>query len=305
MIAIEVGNSATKVKTSKECLIFPSAIAEERGSMNLGLASPGVFEFEGINLLVGERAIAKANLIYSMDLEWLIKYTPLFCVHALKTAKCEDEDTVVVGLPPEYFFDHQERLRNRLYSFMVNGREYGFKRVMVMPQGVGSFADYCSKNPPLESDVSLLVDIGANTINMMLAHGEMIFPEDSAQFSRSGACIPAEAVISFLRGKDTTISQAQAHRILKSGNYGGEDITILSEIVPSFAQQVIDKTFNKYANYTLTRIILSGGGAELIKNHLPATHRLTSKICFIDDPLFSNVRGYYLAGLSRISEHKL
>lgn len=306
MLAAEVGFGTVKVKTSQGCFLFPSAVAEERGEMDFGKHIPGVYQYEGKSLLVGNGALSRANLIYVPTADWLLKYTPLFCFHAITKARCEHEDTIVVGLPPEYFIDYHDQLKQTLYSFSINDREHGFKRVMVMPQGVGSFADYCSKNPPAENEASLLVDVGSNTLNMMLANGEMVNPKESIQLSRSGACIPAKQVMAFLRRQDITISQIQAHQILKSGKYEGESIPILPEILKNFAERILDEVFSNYANHGLSRIIFSGGGAALIYNHLPKNHRFSSKFCFIDNPEFSNVRGYYLAGLSHlVVEHNL
>lgn len=305
MIAVEVGFSGVKVKNGSSLFSFSSAIVEEKGSMSFGIASPGVYDFEGRKLLVGNHALARAEQNYKLELEWLIETAPLFAFHALSLAHSENEDTIVVGLPPEYFFDNLERLRQRLSSFVMNGKQFSFKRVYVLPQGVGSFYDYCHLNPPADSDVSLLIDIGANTVNAMLAYGEMVMPEESVQFTRSGACLAAKEVIAILRSKDITISQSQAHQILKSGKYDGEDFEGLPDILNNFAQQTLNRIYNQYANHNLTRVILSGGGASLIKDYLPASHKFTKKFCFVDDPVYSNVRGYYLIGMSQMPEHNL
>lgn len=305
MIAVEMGFSTVKVMTGSESFNFPSALVELTGSMSFGTASSGVYEYEGRKLLVGDHALVRADQDYKLELEWLIETAPIFVFHALTLARRGNEDTVVVGLPPEYFFDNMNQLRQRLYSYVVNGKHYGFKRVYVVPQGVGSFYDYCNLNPPSEDDVSLLVDIGANTVNAMLAFGEMVVPEESTQFTRCGACIPAKEVIAVLRRRDTTISQPQAHQILKSGKFAGEDFVGLPEILRKFAQQTLDRIYNQYANHNLKRVIFSGGGAALIKEYLPSSHKFSNKFCFIDDPVYSNVRGYYLVGLSQIVEHNL
>ena len=305
MIAVEMGFSGVKVKDGTSLFSFPSAIVELTGNMSFGTSSPGVCTFEGRSFLVGDHALARPDQDYNLELEWLIEKAPLLAFHALTLAHRGNEDTIVVGLPPEYFFDNLDKLRQRLYSFEVNGKQCGFNRVYVVPQGVGSFSDYCSENPPAEQDVSLLIDIGANTINAMLAFGDMVTPEESVQFTRCGACLAATEVIAVLRGKDITIGQAQAHQILKTGKFDGEKIVELPDIIRRFAQRTLDKISSHYANYNLTRVVLSGGGAALIKNYLPESHKLSKKICFVDDPVYSNVRGYYLVGLSQIVEHNL
>ncbi|MBV5339814.1 MAG: ParM/StbA family protein [Deltaproteobacteria bacterium] len=305
MIAVEVGFSSVKVKHGNYVFSFASAIVEEIGSMSFGKFTPGVYEFERRRFLVGDRALVRPDQNYKLELDWLIEKAPLFVFHALALARCENEDTIVVGLPPEYFFGNMDRLRQRLSSFAINGKQYGFKRVYVMAQGVGSFYDYCNMFPPKESDNSLLVDIGANTINAMIAFGDEVSPEESIQFTRSGACIAAKEVIATLRSKDITISQSQAHIILKSGTHNGEPIDNIAAIISNFAQHTLDLIYNEYANHTLTRIILTGGGADLIKNHLPESHQLIRKLCYVNDPVYSNVRGYYLVGLSRVVEHNL
>jgi hypothetical protein len=271
--------------------------------MALGKSSPGVYEFEGRKLLIGDHARIRAEQEYQLELEWLLAAAPVFAFHALTLAHCENEDTIVVGLPPEYFFGHQDRLRQRLTSFVVNGRPYGFRRVYVLPQGVGSYYFYCSQFRPNKDDVSLLIDIGAYTLNSMLAIGEMVMPEESVQFSRSGACLPAMEVMAMMRRRDIIISQAQAHHILRTGQFDGEDIAGLPDILRRFAQQILDRIYNHYASHTLTRIILSGGGAALIRDYLPQSHRLAAKCRFVDEPEYNNVCGYHLVGQTMLAEH--
>jgi hypothetical protein len=139
----------------------------------------------------------------------------------------------------------------------------------------------------------------------MLAYGDEVTPEGSVQFTRCGACLAAKEVIAILRRKDLTISQAQAHQILKSGKYAGEDLDGLPEIIRSFAKLTLNRIYNQYANYDLTRVILTGGGAALINDYLPESHKFSKKFCFVSDPVYSNVRGYYLVGLSQMVEHNL
>ena len=304
MIAVEMGFSSTKVKSGSSLFSFSSAIVEQNSGMSFGTLSQGMYEFEGRKLLVGNRALARAEQDYKLELDWLIETAPLFAYHALTLAHRQNEDTIVVGLPPAYFLESFDRLRQRIYSFFINNKHCGFKQVFVVPQGLGSFLDYCSGNPPAESDVSLLVDIGANTINAMISYGEEVAPEGSTQFTRCGACLAANEVIAVLRSRDTTISPAQAHQILKSGTYNGEYLTDLPEILRRFARQTIDKLNIHFANHTFTRVILTGGGAALIKDYLPES-KLANKFCFVSDHEFSNCRGYYIVGLSQIAEHNL
>jgi len=100
--------------------------------------------------------------------------TPLAIAHAMTMMKCvpENERVVVLSLPPEYFKEYWPKLKERARSFVVNGQEYSFERVSIVPQGVGAFCDFISRNDIDDDEASLLVDIGANTVNMMIAQGE-------------------------------------------------------------------------------------------------------------------------------------
>ncbi len=296
MLALDLGFSAIKAKSDTGVFTCPSAVIDmSNSSMKTETASAGIYRFEGRTYLVGKKALLRPDQNYKLDIDWLIRMMPLMIAHTMTMMDIVEEDVLVVGLPPESFFDNHFRLKTRVQSFVVNQKEYRFKDVSVLPQGVGSYFDFCSKNDIDEDDANVLVDIGANTLNLMVTQGTRVMPEGSQQLSRQGACVAVEKVISVLRRHDIIKSHAQAHEILKTGKCEEYNLSLeLPDILKNFAEMVLNHVFNKFANYSLQKLIFSGGGANLIRNYLSKNHRFARISHFVDDSTFSNVRGYYL-----------
>ena len=129
--------------------------------------------FRGDRYLVGERALLETGSRYLRTVEELGEMYPLFVSACAQKAGLWQDDTLVVGLPYDYWKAEAAKDKkgvagaiDALQSSLmgIEGESaLNFGRVAVYPQGLGGIKAYLHDNPS-ESGNILAVDIGFNTV---------------------------------------------------------------------------------------------------------------------------------------------
>jgi plasmid segregation protein ParM len=219
---------------------------------------------------------------------------------------------LMVGLPVSTY--RNEELRNKLKVILTgthelpNGRTVIVDRVLVMPQPLGAFFEYAFDKgmfDTMRDQTNLIIDPGFFTFDWLLSAG--LTPIDARSDSvNRGMSAVIKAIAEAAKKKegwsaDTGMLTRMLDEHFRDGkpfivygnehnvdDYVGAGKGVINEAVAALANSVGDGA-------DIHNIILAGGGAMLyldaIKEKFPR-----HKILVMDNPVFSNVRGFQLAG---------
>ena len=211
---------------------------------------------------------------------------------------------LVVGLPLEHHKDKElvrdiKEMYHGIFEFkyvsgdIIQDVIYDIQEVYVFPEALGAFY---SLNEDMEDRDVLLIDIGGGTVNIALfSDGEF---EDSitiqegtndlyrqitnrANFENTGAAFEIEHILKYMKrgyikweGKKDNMEYTKA-------------------IIQDFADMVLNAIKGAFPLYKSYDIMLSGGGADLLKdsfsNHIEFT--------IVKDSIFANAIGFYNVGV--------
>lgn len=228
----------------------------------------------------------------------------------MATNPVEDIDLLVMNLPIRY--DTPERrellksiaIGNHTISISNNGRDFieksiNVRDILIKKQPFGSLCDMILDDFGDITDYEvaksfiIVVDIGARTMNILTLDGLEEQPHLTVQ-TNDGMFEAYNQVSSYLEHKfNTIIPEGKLPQIIRSKSMRGLDITPL-----------IDHAYRTHANNAISvldrilvdswgfvsGIVFTGGGAELLKNHLKEglSGRKVS-LTFLDR--FATVRG--------------
>lgn len=170
---------------------------------------------------------------------------------------------------------------------------YDVKEVLVFPEGLGAFY---SLNEDMDGRDVLLIDIGGGTVNIALfSDGEY---EDSitmqegtndiyrqitsrANYENTGAAFEVEHILKYMkRGK-----------IKWDGKT--DNMEYVDQIISKFSSDIENEIKGKFPLYKSYEIMLSGGGADLLKDGLD--RYLDFEV--IPNNIFANAIGFYNVGV--------
>ena len=237
-------------------------------------------------------------------------YRALF--HAgLLLSELDQVDLLVTGLPVNQYLN--EELRKRLQMQMQGEhqvtprRKIVVRKVKVVPQPVGGFADYVwdLRDPSSIADSRILViDPGFFSVDwVLISNGEL-------RRQSCGTCLEATSVILDQAATliadhyGVNVGRERLENILRNGQtilrVFGEQIDLspylntASEKIGAIVMTRLRESFRKeHASADL--VLLVGGGARLFEKAVGETFR-QSKLSLPDTPVFSNVRGFWRMG---------
>jgi len=309
VMATDLGYSATKVAVQGELFSFPSAVAvkPEMG----GIAGEiECYSFGGVPYLVGKEALLfSPNAVGGKSADTSVAYGPLFIAKAVNEARKrlgkewklsvlvvsvavnEFHKKITVPLPEggELTGEKAKLLEKRLKSFKVNGEEFTFDEVVVLPQGRGIWVDVG------KPDDALIVDIGFNTTDILrVQEGRIIY----ATGVNIGVMNLANYLKDILSAQGVEITTEKAERAIREGKVRIKGSLVpLEEIVPikTLKNLLIGRVFgiieeNRNLADALTElgeIIVAGGGGY----YVPEDYK-GYKIVVPEKPEYSNVRGF-------------
>ena len=292
VIAVDMGNY--NIKTNAY-VIFKSAYEEYD------------YKNEILNddlIVIGDRkyVIGKGEFDYTKVKSQKKNTLPLFLnalYKSLKGAEYADVD-VVVGLPLKQHQNKRivEEIKEKYqgvfeFKYVANNNVrdiiYNVNSVKVFPECLGAF--YSINEDMTNRDV-LLLDIGGGTVNIALfVDGEyedsttldfgtidiLNAISDKAKVGKEGANFSSEDIIKYMkRGKITW------DNIIDHMEY-------VDEIINKFSDRIINQIKAKFTLYKSYEIMLSGGGADMLKDQLSKSLDLT----ILDNNVFTNAIGFY------------
>lgn len=226
---------------------------------------------------------------------------------------------LVVGLPVASFKNKElsTKLKTALTGTheLPDGRTVVVDNVLVMPQPLGAFFEYAFENSMFETmrdQTNLIIDPGFFTFDWLLSEGLTINDQRSDSVNRGMSAVIGAVVEAAKKKEGWGAESGMLSRLLDEhfregkpfvvygkevnvGEYLGAGKSVINEAVAGMVNKVGDGA-------DIQNIILAGGGAQLyhaaIQDKFPR-HR----ILVMKDPVYSNVRGFQLAGEQRVIQH--
>lgn len=242
------------------------------------------------------------------DYKNLEYYAPLFLYHALKQID-DVPDIIVTGLSKAQIHN-SGYFQDALKVFDVDGKDYKFDEVYVLPQGAGSkiAIDKYGEHFPKAQDEFLGAttfvgcDIGFNTLDMFLVTDGKTSPSLFEGIEKEGvmkiATIVAKKVYE-LYGREIGLHEAQ--EILDTGTYRlrGQShsfVDFIKEIKEMYMRDLLKLIESKYGKILdkCDFVFVSGGGSYIFKStedkfiRVPESHNE-----------YYNAIGFYLWGMTR------
>lgn len=221
-------------------------------------------------------------------------------------------ELLMVGLPVSTF--RNEELRNKLKVILTgthelpNGRTVIVDRVMVMPQPLGAFFEYAFEKgmfDTMREQTNLIIDPGFFTFDWLLSAGLSPIDARSDSVNRGMSAVIKAIAESAKKKEGWTADTGMLTRMLDEhfrdgkpfmvygteynvDDYIGAGKAVINEAVSALANSVGDGA-------DIQNIILAGGGAILYRDAIQDKFP-RHKILIMDNPVYSNVRGFQLAG---------
>lgn len=305
-LVVDTGFSYTKVRivgTSAE-FKFPSVVAVHKPSaIDLGDAQD-IYDFDGKKYAVGANALMYDDKKYTRDIDYILDFSPLLVAHAMRLAGVADGTPceLIMGLPLKEFRGYREALIAKLREFSINGvqRQHTVK---VHAQGVGVLADYLAHGAPEPGENGYIVDIGFNTVIVLHYLDGKARSDGSTQYDQSGVSVAIkDLILAIKKEHDVDLDMLDGNDILASGilkaGYGQKiDIRpLIEKTMENYLDSLLMRIENEFDKYLkrADRLIIAGGGAHLIKKHLPAKYQ--GFVYIPGNPEFANVRGFAKLG---------
>lgn len=221
---------------------------------------------------------------------------------------------LVLGLPLNTFADNREKLTQRITgehllphtSHPESMRRVTIERVSVIVQPQGALVNFGTANAQaLKEGWVLVVDSGGGTLDWFVARGRQPNWQRSGAYPKSMlACAYAVADRINPTWRDTfeiieRIDQAIREK-RDSFTTGGTtyELDPHASAVEAVLKESVDKMVSRLGSMdNLDTILFTGGGAGVFHEFMSKRYPKLAKIMHIDsDPVFSNVKGFQVAG---------
>lgn len=317
VLGLDIGYGDVKVVIGDENQIshlfkFSSAIA--RAQKVSSIRDPRIIEItlpsgELDNVYVGPDALnlPSNQIIDIRDYQLLEAYAPAFIAKALEIAEVRNDeiDMMVCGLSVAQL-NMSGYFKERIKQFTVNGTNYKFEKIFLLPQGAGSklafdkFGDhYPQPRTTSTSQTYIGIDCGFNTLDMFYVTDGKTSPNLFEGIENAGVTKIAQNLQKAVKDqyqKDITVREAK--EILDSGHYKlrghiFDMKTVITEVCDSYTKEILELIEDRYGKVLdkCDFVCLLGGGAEIIKTTDPFFQVVRSK------SEFYNAIGFYLYGV--------
>lgn len=317
--ALDIGYGSTKLVMSHppgsdiQCKLFPS-VAPLAANLDL---SGGVIarrdtvlvQVHGNRFEVGPDSElvlnTHASRVMHENFSGTTEYLALFR-GALSYMGVDRIDLLVVGLPVSSLSAKAGDLKQRLEGThpVAGGKTMTVRKILVLGQPLGGFIHYSLTHglySQFRETKNLVIDPGFFTVDWILAKGIQPIPQRCGSFAggmhsvlrRVAQAISEEYQVNF----DDYGVLDQALRGEKLRLFGNDVDTV--KYIPQ-AKPAVEEAVNAIVNSVgdgrdIDSIVLVGGGAPFFRTAIE--HRFPShRVWLVPDPVFSNVRGFQLAG---------
>ena len=259
---------------------FPSMIAITK--KNEFINDNRIYEFKGHHYYVGENAanMPSENLIEITEYKNLEFYSSLFLYHTLKMIEVKP-DIIVTGLSIAQI-QNSGYFKETLQEFVVNGEQFKFDEIYVLPQGAGSklTIDKYGTNFPHEqteflgNSTYVCCDVGMNTLDTFMCTDGKTSPNLFEGIEKEGVMKIATEVakkVQELHGRQITLQEAKD--VLDTGVYKLRNVEhdfkdYVAEIKKDYLKNLLNLIETKYGKILdkCQYIFLSGGGSTFFKS---------------------------------------
>lgn len=317
--AVDVGFGNTKyVVSSKsprdiECALFPSlaplastfdlsgGVIGKRDSVIISVGDDRYEVGPDAALVLGTHAARVLNKDFCEGPEYLALLRG-----ALSYISAPQIDLLVVGLPVSLLNSKGARLKQILETRhrLCNDEEANVSKVLVLAQPLGGLINYSLTQgiyDRIRQQRNLVIDVGFFTVDWIVARGIQPAPRRCGSFA--GGIHAVLRRLAHVISEDRDIDFDDLTNLdegLQKGvfNVSGRPID-LEHYLPA-AKSVIQEAVNALVNSVgdgrdIDNIVLVGGGGQIFHDAIAA--RFPSHLVrIVSDPVFSNVRGFQLAG---------
>lgn len=270
------------------------------------------YTFGGENYILGEKALLETASSYLRTVTELVDFYPLFTAYAAEKAGIKERDTLVVGLPYDFWESETARLqkgqktnaidalKNALSEIKVNGTTYKFNNVHIFPQGLGCIKTALKENPDITGNI-LGIDIGFNTaIYALYSVDEKELLYGKTFYKKGIHDMAVNLVLPELNkhtpGKSYTPVEINHLIETKKLQIALEQVDLTPEIEKA-SSEYIEELLNTIVGdlkahtgmTTFDTVVMAGGGARLVQNRV-SSERV--KIIILDQPEYANVTGF-------------
>lgn len=286
ILGLDIGYGSIKVSLLNETgeilkiFKFPSMIAITK--KNEFINDNRIYEFKGHHYYVGENAanMPSENLIEITEYKNLEFYSSLFLYHTLKMIEVKP-DIIVTGLSIAQI-QNSGYFKETLQEFVVNGEQFKFDEIYVLPQGAGSklTIDKYGTNFPHEqteflgNSTYVCCDVGMNTLDTFMCTDGKTSPNLFEGIEKEGVMKIATEVakkVQELHGRQITLQEAKD--VLDTGVYKLRNVEhdfkdYVAEIKKDYLKNLLNLIETKYGKILdkCQYIFLSGGGSTFFKS---------------------------------------
>lgn len=260
------------------------------------------------NVYVGQDAmmLPSDSIVDIKNYELLEQYAPAFIVKALELAEVQAEqiDTLVCGLSVSQL-GMSGYFKDRIRHFSVNGKEYNFGNVFLLPQGAGSklaFDKFGDKYPntvtanPQRTFVG--VDIGFNTLDLFYVTNGKTSPNLFEGIENAGVTKIAKTLAEVINNeynKQITLREAKEildTKVYKLRGHSYDMQDAITKACDAYAHEILEIIEQKYGKILdkCDFVCLLGGGACIVQTQDPFFTVVRNK------SEFYNAIGFYLFG---------
>lgn len=304
--AVDIGFGDVKVVGPNRALSkFSSIITPVDDGLNTGGDGAGIYQFS-FGMQQGTKKYRlggdPSRAISLLDFEAMRAFAPLLAFRALEAFG--DVDVLALGLPLKYWKEYAPEFAAALKTLNANGRQITAKEVLVIPQAVGALMDLrfdwdgrAFGRKPIGK--GLLVDVGFNTIDLLVVDAGVVVPELCEMVSRGGL---SKVALDIARHIDhrfevrTTAQTAMEVLLSKKMQYQGAEVDLADvchKLLSRYAEELFAKIVDGHTTLVnlADRIILCGGGAHFLRGYIPEQYR--NIVLIPDSPEYCNARGFY------------
>jgi hypothetical protein len=300
-LVIDIGYGDVKFKADDYLNKFPSTFVQEtifkdfKGEIrDRGYYKTGERKLQYIIGLKNESD--KGEIDYINRYDELVKFAPFFIYHAIQILKKDGIDThfdkLVTGLTLREW-NKKEKFFNAVKEIDINGEKITFDKRIAYIQGQGIY--YNNTTEEERKKYICVLDIGYNTVDILLFKDSRIIEEKST-VRTFGVEIMVNNLQNFINQQyeDENISEQQAKIAIEKkeidikGNMVDIE-SVVNDLISKFAVDTIHFIEKHLRKYSVSKVIISGGGAYLLEN-VP----MRDLYVFSKKPYeFQNVIGYY------------
>lgn len=314
VLGLDIGFGDIKViyGTSDGAIIkqfkFPSAIGVTK--RNEYVSDNRIYDYKEHAYYIGENAAhtPSDNRIDISDYKNLEYYAPLFVYHALQQIN-DTPDVIVAGLSKAQI-NNSGYFKEALQKFEINGAEYVFDNVFILPQGAGAklTIDKYGSHFPQEQDEFLGTttyvgcDIGFNTLDMFMVTNGKTSPALFEGIEKEGVMKIATLVakkVKELHGRSIGLHEAKS--IIDTGKYKlrgqAHDFSeFVDDVKKAYLKDLLKLIESKYGKILdqCDFISVSGGGSAMFKSTDDGFIRIPSS-----NHEYYNSIGQYVWGCSK------